>query len=63
MTTQTIDTNASAGSTAFADAAVRALAAISAGWGAARDWRRLSARGNDTSRDQIAREIFERNFA
>ena len=63
MTTHTIDATQNAGLSGLVDDARGAAAAISAGWRAARDWRRLSARPNGMSREQVARAVFERHFA
>ena len=69
MTTEAI-TNISIGKVSFADAfrsllddLARAADAIAAGGRAAHDWNRLRARQHGMSRAQIAREVFERNFA
>ena len=63
MSTQTIDSLRNTGFFGLLDDARPAAAAISAGWRAARDWRRISARPNGLSREQVARTVFERNFA
>jgi hypothetical protein len=63
MTTQTLDraSTMEAISELLADLA-GAAAEIAAGWRATRDWSRLAHRPG-TSRGQVAREVFERNFA
>jgi hypothetical protein len=69
MTTQTLR-NIPIGKVGIAEAFLgllddlaAALEAISAGGRAAHDWNRLRARRNGMSRGEIAREVFERNFA
>jgi hypothetical protein len=64
MTTHTIRTVPAARVlTGLAGDLIRATAAISAGWRATRDWHRASVRGNGIGPEQVARELFERNFA
>ena len=69
MTTQTVR-NFSIGKVSIAEGLLSLLGdlaaaaeAIAAGGRAAHDWNRLRGRRNEASRGQIAREVFERNFA
>ena len=63
MTTRTITPVSSIAAPQIFDGIARLAAAIRAGWRAARDWDRLSAAGDGMSREQVARAVFERNFA